>query len=158
MLRIFQGGAAGNDDGGNPAATVVLDRQGNLYGTTTCGQHDCYYGGGVFELTPGADGQWNENILFQFGKPFDGCPCPQLTLDNAGHLYGTSLVYDSGDAHGLADIQSACCCNQLLREVGEDAPVPRFIRIRQRRARHLATESQVIQLALQGTQTGFDVT
>src|SRR5271166_1430477 len=61
------------------------------------------------------------------------------------------------DAHGLSDIQSACDGNQPLREVGEDAPVARFVRIRQRRARHLATESQVIQLALQRTQTSFDV-
>jgi hypothetical protein len=44
-----------------------------------------------------------------------------------------------------------------LREVGKDTPVPRFVRIRQRRASHLATESQVIQLALQRTQTSFDV-
>jgi ABC-type Mn2+/Zn2+ transport system ATPase subunit len=42
-------------------------------------------------------------------------------------------------------------------EVGEDAPVTRFVRVRQRRARHLATESQVIELALQRTQTGSDV-
>ncbi len=61
------------------------------------------------------------------------------------------------DAHGLSDIQSACDGNQPLREVGEDTPVPRFVRIRQRRASHLATESQVIQLALQRTQTSFDV-
>src|ERR1035441_9640380 len=61
------------------------------------------------------------------------------------------------DAHGLSDIQPACDCNQPLREVGEDAPVPRFVGVRQRRARHLAMESQVIQLALQRTQTGSDV-
>src|ERR1019366_4297989 len=57
----------------------------------------------------------------------------------------------------LSDIQSACGGNQPVREVGKDAPVSRFIRLRQRGARHLATESQVIQLALQRTQTGFDV-
>src|SRR3974377_1352889 len=61
------------------------------------------------------------------------------------------------DAHGLSDIQAACGCNQPLPEVGEDAPVPRFVRIRQRRASHLATESQMIQFALQRTQTSFVV-
>jgi len=44
-----------------------------------------------------------------------------------------------------------------VSKVGEDAPVTRFVRIRQCGARHLAAESQVIELALQGTQTGFDV-
>jgi len=55
------------------------------------------------------------------------------------------------DAHELSDIQSARSRNQPVGEVGEDAPVARFVRVRQRRARHIATESQVIQLALQRT-------
>src|ERR1035437_1171832 len=58
---------------------------------------------------------------------------------------------------GSRTYRSACDGNQPLREVGKDTPVPRFVRIRQRRASHLATESQVIQLALQRTQTSFDV-
>ena len=47
--------------------------------------------------------------------------------------------------------------DQDLREIGEDPPIMRFVRIGQRRARHLAAESQVVQLALHRTQTGLDV-
>ena len=55
------------------------------------------------------------------------------------------------DTHRLSDLQSARSRNQSVGEVGEDAPVARFVRVRQRRARHLAPESQVIELALQRT-------
>src|SRR5258708_7386098 len=61
------------------------------------------------------------------------------------------------DTHGLSDIQSARGRNQPVGEVSEDAPVARFVGVRQRRARHLAPESQVIEVALQRTETGFDV-
>src|SRR5258708_10480831 len=61
------------------------------------------------------------------------------------------------DTHGLSDIQSARGRSQPVGEVSEDAPVARFAGVRQRPARHLAPESQVIELALQRTQTGFDV-
>ena len=46
VLYTFTGGS----DGGNPFAGVILDTQGNLYGTT---YHGGAYGGGtVFKLTP----------------------------------------------------------------------------------------------------------
>src|ERR1017187_1304506 len=79
----------------------------------------------------------------------------QTQIDGGG-IQGIQALLQI-DSHRLSDIQLACGGNQPLREVSKDAPVPRFIRVRQRGARHLATESQVIQLALQRTQTGFDV-
>jgi hypothetical protein len=47
--------------------------------------------------------------------------------------------------------------DQVLREVGEDAPVVRFASIGQRRPRHLAVKAQMIQLAFHRPQTSFDV-
>ena len=61
------------------------------------------------------------------------------------------------DAHRIVGIQRPGDADQYLREVGEDPPVMRFVRVGQRRARHLAAESHVVQLALYRTQTGLDV-
>src|SRR5271165_5552731 len=61
-------------------------------------------------------------------------------------------------AHGLSYVQSTRGRDQPVGEVGEDTPVARLVRLRQRRTGHLATESQVIQLALQRMQTSLDIT
>lgn len=44
----------GGNDGGNPAGALILDRNGNLYGTTLRGgSSNCFMGCGVvFEITP----------------------------------------------------------------------------------------------------------
>jgi uncharacterized repeat protein (TIGR03803 family) len=87
-------------DGSHPAASLTLDRSGNLYGTTVGG------GGGVcitpfagcgvvFELLPQPGGRWTERILHSFNvNGTDGSlPYSSLTLDASGYLYGTT---DSG--------------------------------------------------------------
>ncbi len=61
------------------------------------------------------------------------------------------------DANRIASMQRPGDGDQSLREIGEDPPIMRFVRVGQRRARHLAAESQVVQLALHRTQTGLDV-
>ncbi len=65
---------------GYPFGGVVLDQQGNLYGTTIVG-------GTAFELQPG-DGSWTYNLLHTF-TGYAG-PAGSLTRDAAGNLYGTS--------------------------------------------------------------------
>ena len=47
--------------------------------------------------------------------------------------------------------------DQHLREVGVDAPVARLVGVGQRRARHLAAETHVVELAAHRTQARFDV-
>jgi uncharacterized repeat protein (TIGR03803 family) len=83
-------------DGGGPQAGLILDAAGNLYGTTggggstaqNCGSHGC---GTVFELLPGTNGTWTENVLHTFGTGNDGVsPYAGLIFDKAGNLYGTT--------------------------------------------------------------------
>jgi uncharacterized repeat protein (TIGR03803 family) len=72
-------------DGGGPAAAPLVDRDGNLYGTT--------FGGGplgrgtVYKLAP--DG--NETLLTDFPKTRDGTrPAAPLWRDAKGNLFGTT--------------------------------------------------------------------
>jgi uncharacterized repeat protein (TIGR03803 family) len=79
-------------DGANPLAGVVLDTQGNLYGTTEHG--GAYNQGTVFELTPSG----TETILWSFGNGTDGAnPIGGVILDAMGNLYGTTA---NGGAYG----------------------------------------------------------
>lgn len=52
-------------DGGDPYGGVILDATGNLFGTTV-GGGTANSDGTVFELSPGADGQWVETVLYTF--------------------------------------------------------------------------------------------
>jgi uncharacterized repeat protein (TIGR03803 family) len=81
-------------DGGHPQANVILDKQGNLYGTAVNGGPCC---GVVFELTKGSDGKWGESVLQGFGTGAEGeYPYGGLILDTHGNLYGTASQGGSG--------------------------------------------------------------
>ena len=90
-------------DGFDPAASLISDAAGNLYGTTyQGGANNCgfpYNGcGTVFELTPTAGGGWTEEVLHTFSNGADGAtPEAALIFDAAGNLYGTTQY---GGAHG----------------------------------------------------------
>jgi uncharacterized repeat protein (TIGR03803 family) len=90
-------------DGAFPSAGLILDADGNLYGTTvfggaftstsscqvTVGRGGC---GTVFELTPAAGGGWTKSILhsFEAGASDGYLPFAGLIFDAAGNLYGTT--------------------------------------------------------------------
>jgi uncharacterized repeat protein (TIGR03803 family) len=88
-------------------AGLVFDQAGNLYGTTSgggVGLSKCGYSAGcgtVFKLTPNADGNWRESVLYSFCSRTncgDGeIPIAGLTFDQAGNLYGMT---DGGGATG----------------------------------------------------------
>jgi hypothetical protein len=84
----------GDDPAANPMAGLVLDRAGNLYGTTTLGASLSSCGGGcgtLFKLAPDSSGSWMFSVLRDFGRGTDGYhPSGQLILDRAGNLWGTT--------------------------------------------------------------------
>ncbi len=97
---LWSFGAAG--DGQVPAAGLIADKWGNLYGTTTAGgANSCAlseFGSGcgtVFELSPPSSKstQWRERVLWSFaGGSDDGAvPFAGLVADKRGNLRGTTL-------------------------------------------------------------------
>lgn len=100
------------EDGFYPQAGLVLDANGNLYGTASQGGSACAASSGecgvVFELSPSQDESWTLSILHSFcsniqkGLCLDGYePTSQLIFDASGNLYGTTL---NGGANGNAGV------------------------------------------------------
>jgi hypothetical protein len=95
----------GAPDGAIPSSAVVLDSLGNVYGLTESGGTGmCEYVtrvpgcGIVYELTPTSDGKWTETIIYEFarGGGFAVNPMGGLILDNASHLFGTTVAGGNG--------------------------------------------------------------
>jgi uncharacterized repeat protein (TIGR03803 family) len=83
------GGLPGSTDGAHPFAGLVMDGNGNLYGTTAQGGTDGQGHGTVFKITPAGV----ETVLYAFC--LSGCsdgeePFSQLILDSDDNLYGTA--------------------------------------------------------------------
>jgi uncharacterized repeat protein (TIGR03803 family) len=89
VLHRFIGGAT---NGENPAAGLVMDKSGNLYGTTVdgpgCNPTACApLPGMVYELTSTG----TETILYSFkGSPDGANPYGGLILDASNNAYGTT--------------------------------------------------------------------
>lgn len=84
LLYSFSG-----DNYWGPAGNMVMDPEGNLYGTTV--KDGAYGAGSIFELTPSSDGLWNYSTLYNFTGALDGAqPMGDLVRDANGTLYGTT--------------------------------------------------------------------
>jgi uncharacterized repeat protein (TIGR03803 family) len=94
VLYGFEGGADGND----PAASLIMDASGNLYGTTS-GVGSSGVFGTVFKLTPNGSGGYTESVLHSFASfPNDGGnPLAGLVMDSGGNLYGTTTAGGTAD-------------------------------------------------------------
>ena len=107
VLHSFQ---KNDKDGNTPADSLAIDAAGNLYGMTCCGgahgsDCDVYGCGVVFEIVPGANGEWIEKLLHTFNKTDGWNPAAPLILDAAGNLYGTTQW---GGAFGTGCTQVGC--------------------------------------------------
>jgi uncharacterized repeat protein (TIGR03803 family) len=109
LWSFGNGGLRG--DGTSPTGSVIMDGNGNLYGTTGDGgpTPSGHPGSGtVFELLPPAvsGGNWTEAILHTFTGGRDGdTPVAGLTMDKRGNLYGTASaggVYKFGTVFELS--------------------------------------------------------
>lgn len=94
VLYRFKGGA----DGAHPKRGLIMDRAGNVYGTTygtSLTQFiDCRECGTVFEISGHTHA---ETVLHSFSGPADGAyPEAGLIIDKAGDLYGTTQLGGSG--------------------------------------------------------------
>jgi uncharacterized repeat protein (TIGR03803 family) len=84
-------------DGWWPAAALIFDQAGNLYGTTEYGGNSlCQQGCGVaFKLAPNSKEGWSESVLYSFcseANCADGeQPAANLIFDATGNLYGTAV-------------------------------------------------------------------
>lgn len=96
--KILHSFGANGMDGMNPYAGLVMDKVGNLYGTT-------YYGGSlggvgtIFKLIRNSNGTWAEKILHSFNYTGGGEPRTGLIFDLKGNLYGTTQ-YGGPYQHG----------------------------------------------------------
>jgi uncharacterized repeat protein (TIGR03803 family) len=90
---------------GNWPLGLVVDSNGNLYGSTSSGGRGCngFLCGVVYRLRLSKSNSWNEAILHNFESAEDGSgPGAGLLLDNAGHLYGTT--YYGGGRYGYGTV------------------------------------------------------
>ena len=91
VLYRFQGV---NGDGAYPFGGVVLDKKGNLFGTTIMGGLYAQQCGGscgtFFELARGKTG-WTERVLYMFRGGRDGySPLGTLISDKSGNYFGVT--------------------------------------------------------------------
>lgn len=107
VLHSFCQGGYPCSDGGNPEAGLIIDKLGNLYGTTIYGGANGY--GAVFKISSSGD----ETVLYSFCQA--GYPCADganpyagLIMDKKGNLYGTTQ-------YGGANVCGGNGCGTVFR-------------------------------------------
>ncbi|HWY58129.1 MAG TPA: choice-of-anchor tandem repeat GloVer-containing protein [Terriglobales bacterium] len=118
VLYSFTGGR----DGGDPMASLILDSNGNLYGTTyTGGDLSCRVGemngcGVVFKLSKAG----KLTVLHRFHGTDGADPLAGVVRDEAGNLYGTTT------AGGSATCNGGCGTVFKLNQAGKETVLHTF--------------------------------
>jgi len=104
-------------NGSFPLSSLVMDKAGNLYGTTQSGGNSEGSGWGtVFKLSRPANlgGAWNFSVLYRFkGPPADAAaPASGLVFDELGNLFGTTA---SGGSNGCKYAGGVQPCGAVFR-------------------------------------------
>ena len=86
-----------------PYDSLIIDLDGNLYGTTVAGGG--FFAGSAFELTP-MEGTWSQIVLHAFtggwfGSTDGSSPYGSLVFDSSGDLYGTT---SGGGVYGYGTV------------------------------------------------------
>jgi len=115
LLYQFKSGRGGS----SPYSSLILDPQGNLYGTTMI--DGAYSYGTVFKISP----QGKETVLHSFtGTGGDGAnPVAPLIKDAAGNLYGTT---EYGGLFGYACGPNGCGTVFKIDPAGKETVLYRF--------------------------------
>ena len=131
ILHVFTAGK----DGALPIASLLLGKNGVLYGTTngggtgTCSAPSQPAGCGVvFELTP-AGAKYKEKILHSFQGGTDGeTPRSALIADDKGNLYGTTEFGGKNNAACMAASSGGASCGTVfeLTPGGKETILYRF--------------------------------
>ena len=104
ILHVFTGYPS---DGLLPDTTLLIDPEGNLYGSTAEGGEDSscidanfnFGCGSIFKLSSGAGGKWTESAYYSFSIASGTGVTPSgLTFDPTGKLYGAAI--NSGAYNG----------------------------------------------------------
>jgi uncharacterized repeat protein (TIGR03803 family) len=81
----------GSPDGAYPVASLIVNGQGVLFGTTQYGGTGKGFGNGTMFSLESQNGTWNEQVLLQFRLRDDGQhPFPGLTADDQGNFFAVS--------------------------------------------------------------------
>ncbi len=118
VLHKFTGGK----DGAYPSAALIMDAQGNLYGTTTAGGNTGCFNQGcgiVFKINT----LGKETVLHRFtGGKDGGGPSSALIVDKAGNFYGTT----SGDGDLNCNAPYGCGVVYKLTSTGKETVLHTF--------------------------------
>ena len=101
ILYAFQGFYNHLNDGWGPVSSLLVDANGNLYGTTT--QGGAANQGAVFELVRQTNGTYIESRLYDFQPVTGNDPIGALIGDGnpvPNALYGTTSGLDPGNPNG----------------------------------------------------------
>lgn len=88
----------GQADGAYPRESLVIDSEGNLYGSAGSLANSGRFGS-IFKLSPGEGGEWNIRTIHVFTGGLDGGGPNSVVFDSTGDLYGTACC-DGVNAQG----------------------------------------------------------
>ena len=117
VIHRFQNGSL--SDGTQPAASLLMDKEDHLYGTTAYGGIPYSYCGAgygtpescgtVFQLKAAPGGRWIENVIYRFPPGSEGIgPAAGVISDGSGNLYSTTYDGGIGPCHGSSTPESGC--------------------------------------------------
>jgi len=101
VIYSFSGGV----DGATPTSALVIDAAGNLYGTTIFG--GIHSLGTVFELSPNAEGGWDERVILAGDQAHGGGLNGSVAFDSSGNLYVTAATGGTQNAGAIYRLRFA---------------------------------------------------